>query len=186
MSSSQPPAPRVTYDMVTPRRLSSEHVRSQDLQRNDRRWHRSIDVRGGRGHHRRCHRRGRCAPRWRRARDDRRDRTGRRPRMGGHPHPLRRTGDMGLAARPVGQPRGHDRGRGQLRSGLRTRSPRERGVARPDDGGRRGHPRHGALRGHRMVVGDVPRVSRRTRIAAVRHGHRRLRAACATAHVRHG
>ena len=46
----------------------------------------------------------------------------------------------------------------------RARPPR---LADRPDGGRRGHPRHGARRGHRLGLGDASRVPRRPRAAAL-------------------
>ena len=50
-----------------------------------------------------------------------------------------------------------------------ARPPR---LAHRPDGGRRGHPRHGAGRGDRVGMGDLPRVSRRAGAAAL-DGRRR-------------
>ena len=55
---------------------------------------------------------------------DRRRRRGRRARVRRHPHPLRRSGDVGRAPRPVGVARRHDGRDGQLRRRLRARAQR--------------------------------------------------------------
>ena len=54
------------------------------------------------------------------------------------------------------------------------------------DGGRRGHPRHRAHRGHGLELGDVPRVPRRARPPHVRDRHRRAGVARRGARVRDG
>ena len=52
---------------------------------------------------------------------------------------------------------------GQLRRRLRAGAPRRRGLPDRADGGRRGHPRHRAARGHRLGVGDAsPSTSTRS------------------------
>ena len=64
---------------------------------------------------------------------------------------------------PVALARRHHRRHGQLRRGLRPRAPRPPRLAHRPDGGRGGHPRHRAARGHHLGVGDLPRVPRRPR-----------------------
>ena len=54
-------------------------------------------------------------------------------------------------------------GHGQLRRGLRPRRAGPPRLADRAHGGRRGHPRHRPGRGHRLGVGDLPRVPRRPR-----------------------
>ena len=75
---------------------------------------------------------------------------------------------------------------GQLRRRVRAGAPGRREVADQPDGGRRGHPRHRARRGHRLELGDVPRVPRRARPARVRHRRRRAGVARRGARVRDG
>ena len=74
---------------------------------------------------------------------------------------------------PVVLARRHHRGDGQLRRGLRPGAARPPRVARRADGGRGGHPRHRAARGHHLGVGDLPRVPRRARRHPEGHRHRR-------------
>ena len=115
----------------------------------------------------------------RRRRDRRRHRAAGHARFRRHPHPLRRPGHVGPAARAVVGPRRHHGGRGQLRRRVRARAPGRREVADQPDGRRRGHPRHRAHRGHRLELGDVPGVPRRARPTPVRDRRRACR--CRTA-----
>ena len=59
--------------------------------------------------------------------------------------------------------RRHHRRHGQLRRRLRAGPARQARVADRADGGRRGHPRHRAARGHHLGLGELPRVPRRAR-----------------------
>ena len=70
--------------------------------------------------------------------------------------------------------------------GLRPRAPRPPRVARRPDGGRGGHPRHRAARGHHLGVGDLPRVPRRARRHPEGHRPRRPGAPRRGAGLRHG
>ena len=54
------------------------------------------------------------------------------------------------------------------------------------DGGRGGHPRHRAARGHRLGLGELPRVPRRARHDAARHRRRRPGAPRRAARLRDG
>ena len=86
------------------------------------------------------------------------------PGLRRHPHALRRPGHLGPDAVAVELARRHDAGHGQLRRRLRPgRRPTKREWLIGADGGRRGHPRHRAARGHPLGVGDLPRVPRRAR-----------------------
>ena len=87
-------------------------------------------------------------------RDHRRHRPARHARLRRHPHALRRPGHVGPAARAVVRPRRHHRRRRQLRRRVRAGAPGRREVAHRPDGGRRGHPRHRARRGHRLGLGE--------------------------------
>ena len=87
------------------------------------------------------------------------------PRLRRRPHPLRRPGHLGRRPHAVVLARRHHRRAGQLRRGLRPGAPRRPGRADRADGGRRGHPRRRAVRGHPVGLGDVPRVPRRPRPA---------------------
>ncbi len=93
----------------------------------------------------------------------RRRRARRRPGLGRHPHALRRPGHLGPRAHPVELARRHHRRHGQLRRRLRARAPRAARLPHRAHGGRGGHPRHRAARGHRLGVGELPRVPRRAR-----------------------
>ena len=62
--------------------------------------------------------------------------------------------------------------------------PRPGGLPHRADGGRRGHPRHGAARGHRVALGVVPRVPRRAGADAARARRRRAGAALRDARLR--
>jgi hypothetical protein len=106
--------------------------------------------------------------------------------MGRRAHPLRRPGHLGLGARPVVVARRHDTGHGQLRGRVRPRPTGSPRLADRAHGRRRGHPRHGTGRGDRVGVGDVPRVSRRAREAALDRGRRHPGAARSRAGLRHG
>ena len=70
----------------------------------------------------------------------RRDRAHRDAGLRRHPHPLRRSGDVGPRARPIGESWRHHSGGRQLRRGLRPRSARRRGPVGGADGRGRGHP----------------------------------------------
>ncbi len=121
--------------------------------RRDRRRHRSSAV-------------GEVAERGRREIDARG--SARHARLGRRAHPLRRPGDLGPGARAVELARRDHAGDGQLRRRLRAGAARPGGLPDRADGGRRGHPRHRAARGHRLALGVVPRVPRRARAHAAR------------------
>ena len=87
---------------------------------------------------------------------------------------------------PVVLARRHHRGDGQLRRRLRPGAPRPGGLAHRAHGGRRGHPRHRAQRGHHLGLGDLPRVPRRARFHAARRRRRHAGAARRGARVRDG
>ena len=140
---------------------------------------------GGRRRRRRHHhrRRGGAGPG---TRGDRRRRPARHARVRRHPHPLRRPGHVGLPHDPLELARRDDGRDGQLRRRLRAGAPRR---ARPADlahGGRRGHPRRGARRGHRLDVGELRRIPRRRRAAPPRHRPVRAAPPRRAAPLRHG
>ena len=74
----------------------------------------------------------------------------------------------------------------QLRCRLRAGAPRQRAVPHQPHGRRRGHPRHRAGAGHRLPLGELPRVPRRARRHAAQHGHRHPDAARRAALLRDG
>ena len=95
--------------------------------------------------------------------DHRRRRPAGHAGVGGHPHPLRRTGDVGRGPGPEQLARGHHPGDRQLRRRLRPGPSRPARLAHRTDGGGGGHPRHGAVRGHQLGLGELPPVPRRPR-----------------------
>ena len=147
------------------------HVRPRSSRWDDRRRNRCRALRGRRGDPGRQDRGGRQGLR-KGTPGDRREGQDRDPGLRRHPHPLRRAGDLGFRPDADGVARGDDPRHGQLRRRLRAGRPRQAGLPDRPDGRRRRHPGHGAPRGHRLAVGDLPAVSRRAREAALCDGHR--------------
>lgn len=106
---------------------------------------------------------GRRAAGGRRRRDDRCHGKDRGAGLRGHPHPLRRAAQLGQRAGTVQQSRGDDRRGRQLWRRVRAGAAGQRGVADRADGGRRGHSRDGADRGHHLGLGELRGVPRRDR-----------------------
>jgi hypothetical protein len=116
----------------------------------------------------------------------RRDRQARHARLGRHPHALRRAGVVGSVPHAVVVARGDHRGDGQLRRRVRTRGPRPSRVVDRADGGRRGHPGHGADRGHAWDWETFEEYLDALDASPVRHRHRRAGRARPGARVRDG
>ena len=84
---------------------------------------------------------------------DRRRRAARHPWLGRHPHPLRRAGHLGPGDDPVVAGTASPRWSWATAASASLRSARARRLPHRADGRRRGHPRHGPARGHRVATG---------------------------------
>ncbi len=152
-----------------------------------RRYRRAGGARRRRCPRRRDHR-GRSPRRCHGRRRDRRRRPGGHAGVRGHPHALRRPGDLGPRAGPVERARRDLAGHGQLRRRLRPGAP-DPGAARLADRDARrgrGHPRDRPRRGSGVGLGDVPRLPRRPRPAPLRPRRRHARHARPAAGLRDG
>ena len=104
-----------------------------------------------------------------RHRGDRRGGPAGHPGLRGHPHALRRPGHVGIAHRAVVLARRDHRGDGQLRRRLRAGATRRARPSDRVDGGRRGHSGRRARRRHRLDLGELRRVPRRSGTSTPRH-----------------
>ena len=182
-------SPKVSADSVrrslrSPEELADD-VRSADPQRNPGGRLGHAPLPGGCRGQPRPDRRNRPHIQPRR-RDDRRRRHDRRTRLHRRPHPHGCAGGVGSGRHLLVLARRDQRGHGQLRvraGALQTRGER---VVRRVPGGCRGHPQgsHGGR--HRLVLGDLPRVSRGRRIVPEGHQLRRLHRALGSQDVRDG